>query len=97
MGELEQYLVPIRRYSANPLHGLLLPDQQVSMAARGKASTGLDGQETDVHCWERSIRRKALGDYIRHRAARWNKVKGRRKSSGGNNAFFGRKKSVRSS
>ena len=28
----------------------------------------MDGQETDVHCWERSIRRKALGDYIRHRA-----------------------------
>ena len=40
----------------------------VSMAARGKASTGLDGQETDVCCRQMPGRRKALGDYIRHRA-----------------------------
>lgn len=48
-------------------HGLLLPDQPVSMAAGVETRAGLDGQETDVCCWEKPGRAENMGDYIRHR------------------------------
>ena len=49
------------------MYGLLLPDQSVPMAAGGETRTGLDGQETNVYCWEKPWRAENLGNYIRHR------------------------------
>ena len=37
------------------------------MAAGRETCTGMDGQETDVCCWEKPGRAENMGDYIRHR------------------------------
>ena len=39
----------------------------MSLAAGGETRAGLDGQETDVYCWEKPGRAENKGDYIRHR------------------------------
>ncbi len=83
MGGLEQYLAP----SAVTLLTCMdccFPISKCPWLREGKPVPGLDGQETDVCCRQMPGRRKALGDYIRHRALpAGTKVKGRRKSSGG--------------
>ena len=40
----------------------------MSLAEGGETRTGLDGQETNVYCWEEPGRAEDMGDNIRHRA-----------------------------
>lgn len=66
MGELEQYLVPIRRYSANPCMDCCCPISKCPWLREGKPVPGWTAKKR-TFIVGRSIRRKALGDYIRHR------------------------------
>lgn len=67
MGELEQYLVPIRRYSANPCMDCCCPISKCPWLREGKPVPGWTAKKRTFVVGRNRGGRKALGDYIRHR------------------------------